>query len=180
MPITPSTLSANCTHHLTSMASTLNRQRKAGPPDAPGICGSFWFRPKLARPLGELVEVLLCGPSSLTAGERALIAAYIAGLNGCRHCCSAHSAYAAAQLPGGMALVEQVRSDLERAPVPAKLKALLKIASAVQQDGAATGHDLTAARALGATETEIHDCVLIAAALWHVPPPPRPNCHNHP
>lgn len=180
MPITASTLSTNCTRSLTSMASTPTRHHMSGMPDAPGICGSFWFRPKLARPLGELVEVLLRGPSSLTAGERALIAAYIAGLNGCRHCCSAHSAYAAAQSPGGMALVEQVRADPERAPIPAKLKALLKIASAVRQGGAATGHDMTAARAADATETEIHDCVLIAAALWHVPPPPRSTCHNRP
>lgn len=187
MPTTPSTLAASCTRNMTSVPRTIDRRGRAGPPDtpgrgttsmpdAPGICGSFWFRPKLARPLAELVEVLLRGPSTLTAAERALIAAYIADLNDCRYCYCAHSAYAAARLPGGMALVEQVRADPESAPIPAKLKALLKIASAVQQGGA--GHDLTAARAAGATEAEIHDCVLIAAALWHVGPTPRPACQR--
>ena len=41
--------------------------------------------------------------------ERELIAAYVSGLNECRYCYSAHAAYAAEQLPEGMALVEHVR-----------------------------------------------------------------------
>jgi AhpD family alkylhydroperoxidase len=203
MPTTRSTLAARRTHDTTSLPSTPGRHSatdardtpgrhsmtgapdtpgmdsRTSTPDAPGICGSFWFRPKLARPLAELVEVLLRGPSTLTAAERALIAAYIAGLNDCRYCYQAHSAYAAARLPGGMALVEQVRADPESAPIPAKLKALLVIASAVRQGGAgATDQDLATALAAGATEAEIHDCVLIAAALWHVRPAPRPACRR--
>jgi uncharacterized peroxidase-related enzyme len=134
--------------------------------DEPGIRGLFRFRPETARPLNELVEVLLRGPSTLTPGERELIAAYVSGLNECRYCCSSHSAYAAVQLPGGMDLVNQVRGDAESAPVSAKLKTLLRIAAAVQQGGLnVTGQDVAAARAEGATETEIHDTVLIAAAF---------------
>ena len=65
-----------------------------------------------------------------------------------------------------MALVEQVRANAANAPVSAKLKALLAIASAVQQ----SGHNVTAehvakGRAAGATDVEIHDTVLIAAAF---------------
>ncbi len=164
-----------------SMSSTVSMQGMTSMPDEPGICGLFWFRPELARPLNELVAVLLRGPSTLTAGERALIAAYVSRLNGCRYCCSSHSAYAAAELPGGMALVEKVHADPDGAPIPAKLKALLKIASAVQQGGTkVTGHDVTAARAAGATDTEIHDCVLIAAAFWHVQPTCQRTGHDHP
>jgi hypothetical protein len=33
------------------------------------------FRPETGRPLGELAEVLLRGPGTLTRGERELIAA---------------------------------------------------------------------------------------------------------
>lgn len=46
----------------------------------------------------------------------------------------------------------------------AKLKALLRIAAAVQQSGlAVTEADVAAARGEGATDLEIHDTVLIAA-----------------
>lgn len=132
----------------------------------PGINGPMKFRPETAGPLNELAEVLLRGPHPLTAGERELIAAYVSGLNECTFCCSSHSAFAAAQLPEGMSLVDQVRADLDTAPVTEKLRALLRIAGAVQADGRKVTADLVAAaRAEGATDLEIHDTVLIAAAF---------------
>jgi len=132
----------------------------------PGIRGLLRYRPETARPLSELTEVLLRGPSTLARGERELIAAYVSALNDCRYCSSSHSACAAAQLPGGMALVEQVRADPASAPVSAKLKALLTIASAVAHSGrAVTAEHVAGARAAGATDLEIHDTVLIAAAF---------------
>ncbi|GII01881.1 carboxymuconolactone decarboxylase family protein [Planobispora takensis] len=134
--------------------------------DDPGIRGLFRFRPETALPLNQLAEVLLRGESTLTRGERELIAAYVSGLNECRFCCSSHSAFAAAQLPEGMELVEQVRADPAGAPIPAKLKALLAIAGAVQRSGRAVTEDLIlSARREGATDVEIHDTVLIAAAF---------------
>ncbi|WP_212828913.1 carboxymuconolactone decarboxylase family protein [Catellatospora sp. TT07R-123] len=136
------------------------------PTDQPGIRGLFRFRPETAGPLNALVEVLLCGPSTLTRGERELIAAYVSGLNECTYCYSAHAAYAAAQLPDGMALVEQVRDDAGAAPVSAKMHALLAIAGAVQRTGrAVTAELVAAAKAEGASDVEIHDTVLIAAAF---------------
>ncbi|MFC4586687.1 carboxymuconolactone decarboxylase family protein [Sphaerisporangium corydalis] len=134
--------------------------------DEPGIRGLFRFRPETARPLNELVEVLLRQESTLTPGERELIAAYVSALNECRYCYNSHAAYAAAQLPEGMELVEQVRADLDAAPISGKLRALLAIAGAVQQGGLKVGDkDVTAAREQGATDLEIHDTVLIAAAF---------------
>ena len=132
----------------------------------PGIRGLLRYRPETGRPLSELAEVLLRGPGTLTPGERELIAAYVSALNDCRYCSSSHSASAAAQLPGGMALVEQVRADAGSAPVSAKLKALLAIAAAVQQSGLkVTAEQIAESRAAGATDLEIHDTVLIAAAF---------------
>ena len=132
----------------------------------PGIRGLLRYRPETGRPLSELAEVLLRGPGTLTRGERELIAAYVSALNHCRYCSASHSACAAAQLPDGMVLVEQVRSDASSAPVPAKLKTLLAIAAAVQQSGLAVTAELVAqARAAGATDLEIHDTVLIAAVF---------------
>jgi len=132
----------------------------------PGIRGLLRYRPETARPLSELTEVLLRGPGTLARGERELIAAYVSALNDCRYCSSSHAACAAAQLPGGMALVEQVRADPASAPVSAKLKALLTIASSVAHNGhAVTAEHIAGARAAGATDMEIHDTVLIAAAF---------------
>ena len=137
--------------------------------DDPGIRGLLRYRPETARPIGELTNVLLRGPSTLTRGERELIAAYVSGLNDCRYCSASHSACAAAQLPEGMALVDQVRADAGHAPVSAKLKALLAIAAAVQHSGLSVTAGLVAdARAAEATDLEIHDTVLIAAAFCMV------------
>ena len=134
--------------------------------DEPCIRGLLRYRPETGRPISELAEVLLRGPSTLTRGERELIAAYVSALNQCRYCSASHSASAAAQLPGGMPLVEQVRADTASAPVSAKLKALLAIAAAVQQSGlSVTVGQVTEARAAEATDLEIHDTVLIAAAF---------------
>ncbi|HEX8928721.1 MAG TPA: peroxidase-related enzyme, partial [Actinomycetota bacterium] len=132
----------------------------------PGIRGLLQFRPETGRPLMELVEVLLRGPSTLSRGERELIASYVSTGNRCDFCARSHGAFAAAQLPDGTALVDQVREDLDIAPVPAKLKALLRIAEKVRRDGReVTAADVADARAAGASELEVHDTVLIAAAF---------------
>jgi uncharacterized peroxidase-related enzyme len=132
----------------------------------PGITGLFQTWPETGRVLSEMAEVLLRGPHTLTRGERELIAAYVSGLNACTFCCSSHSAFAAAQLDGGNELVQQVREDLDRAPITEKLRRLLRLAGAVQESGGAVTSDMIAgARAEGATDTEIHHTVLIAAAF---------------
>lgn len=132
----------------------------------PGITGLMAFRPQTAGPLNQLAEVLLRGEHSLTRGERELIAAYVSGLNECEFCCNAHSAFAAAQLEPGMPLVLEVRTNPELAAISPKLKALLKIAAAVRDDGRNVTTELVdGARAEGATDIEIHDTVLIAAAF---------------
>ena len=70
-------------------------------------------------------------------GERELIAAYVSALNDGLFCCNAHSAFAAAQLDAGMPLIEQVCADLDTAPLSPKLRALLRMAAAVQRNGQA-------------------------------------------
>jgi uncharacterized peroxidase-related enzyme len=132
----------------------------------PGINGPMRFRPEAAKPLNELAEVLLRGPHPLSPGERELIAAYVSAGNECRFCRASHSAFAAAQLPTGMTLVDQVLADPDSAPISGKLRALLRIAGAVREDGRLVTVDMVdAARAEGATDLEIHDTVLIAAAF---------------
>jgi len=136
------------------------------PEGLPGIRGAMAFRPETARPLNDLVERLLHGPNSLTAGERELIATYVSYLNDCHYCQSIHGAIAAASLNGDEELVKRVKADFQHAAISEKLKALLTIASKVQRGGKnVTAEDVERARALGATDVEIHDTVLIAAAF---------------
>jgi len=136
------------------------------PEGLPGILGPMAFRPETAKPLNELAEILLRGPSTLSPGERELIATYVSSRNDCFFCQSIHGAVAAYHLGGNDQLVLEVKQSAGQAPVSDKLKALLVIAGAVQLGGknVLTGH-VERARQLGATDVEIHDTVLIAAAF---------------
>jgi uncharacterized peroxidase-related enzyme len=134
--------------------------------DLPGIRGLFAFRPETAKPLSELVEILLHEESTLSPGERELIATYVSSQNDCRYCQTIHGATAAAHLDGDEELVRSVKLDFEQAEVSPKLKALLAIAGKVQKGGKQVlPEDIARARAEGATDLEIHDTVLIAAAF---------------
>ena len=137
------------------------------PKEYPGIRSLFVFSPETAAPLCSLAQVLLHNPHpTLTAGERELIASYVSNLNTCNFCTRSHSAIAKHQLGSELSLVKQVLADPETAPISSKLKALLKIASKVQLGGKnVTPEDISAARDEAATDIEIHDTVLIAAAF---------------
>jgi uncharacterized peroxidase-related enzyme len=133
--------------------------------ELPGISSAFLFRPETAKPMRELADILLHQPNSLEPGERELIATYVSSLNDCYFCQTSHGAAAAYHL-GDRSTVEQVRLQPDQAPVSEKLKSLLVIARRVQQDGKSVSpSDIEAARLLGATDIEIHDTVLIAAAF---------------
>jgi uncharacterized peroxidase-related enzyme len=136
------------------------------PPDLPGIVSGFAFRPETAKPMRELAEVLLRGPNSLTSAERETIAAFVSARNECHFCQASHSAAAAHHQQGDYTAIDAVKRDHESAPVSPKLKALLTIAARVQESGRkVTGDDVERARQEGATDMEIHDAVLIAAAF---------------
>jgi uncharacterized peroxidase-related enzyme len=124
------------------------------------------FRPETAAPLNELVNVLLRGESTLSRGEREMIATHVSWRNDCFFCQTIHGAVAAAQLGHDEALVQKVKTDWAEAKISPKLKALLNIAGKVQLGGKhVTSDDITAARDLAATDLEIHDTVLIAAVF---------------
>jgi uncharacterized peroxidase-related enzyme len=135
-------------------------------PPLPGITALFEYRPETAVPLLALADALLHADNSLTRGERELIAAYVSGLNDCRFCCDSHRAFAGRQLEGGAAVVDAARADLDAAPVSPKLRALLRVAAEVVPGGRnVRAETIEAAKAAGATDVEVHDTVLIAAAF---------------
>jgi uncharacterized peroxidase-related enzyme len=128
-----------------------------------GITGLLEYRQDTAAPLRELTQILLRGESSLTAGERELIATLVSARNKCVFCTSSHAA-AADLLVGDTTTCALVTQDFENAPVSDKLKALLNIAALVQQNGQlVTTTDANRAKNAGATDREIHDTVMIAA-----------------
>lgn len=138
----------------------------AVPEGLPGIVGLLAYCPETAKPLTELAEVLLRGESTLTRGERELIASYVSSLNECTFCCNSHSAIAACELGGDKELVEAVKDDYKTADISEKMKALLAIAKKVQKKARSVNAlDVARARKHGATDREIHDTVLIAAAF---------------
>ena len=160
----------NCRRHCVSTS----RERKfmahiAIEEGIPGILGPMKFRPETTKPLRQLAEVLLRGDNSLTRSERETIAAFVSSRNDCRFCQLSHSAAAAEHLGGNQvhySLIDSVKADFLSAGISPKLKALLAIAAKVQQGGKhVTPQDIAAARAQEATDREIHDTVLIAAAF---------------
>jgi uncharacterized peroxidase-related enzyme len=134
----------------------------------PGMGGLLTFQPATARHISELMHVLLHGPGTLTLGERELIGTFVSSRNGCRYCTRIHGAVAAEHL-GDPSVVEQVKADPESAPISAKMKALLGVAARVREGGQqVTNDDVNRARQEGATDEELHDTVLIAAAFCMV------------
>jgi uncharacterized peroxidase-related enzyme len=135
------------------------------PAELPGISAGFAFRPETAKPMRELAHILLHEHGSLTPGERELIATYVSSQNDCYFCQTSHGAAASSHL-GESTTVQQVKTDFTQAPISEKLKRLMVIAGKVQQGGKnVTAADVEDARHHGATDHEIHDTVLIAAAF---------------
>jgi uncharacterized peroxidase-related enzyme len=129
----------------------------------PGITGLLEYRKDTAAPIRELTQVLLRGPSSLTEGERELIATVVSHRNHCRFCTAAHTAAADVLLEEENTSAK-VKEDITTAPVTDKMKALLTIAAQVQEGGKSVSTtSVQYAKDQGATDIEIHDTVLIAA-----------------
>jgi uncharacterized peroxidase-related enzyme len=136
------------------------------PEGAPGIVGPMLAYPETEAPLNALAEALLRGPSSLTEGERELIATYVSARNECFFCSNIHAATARHLLGPQGARAETILGGSIPPDVGEKLQTLLVIADKVRQDGRlVTEADVAKARAAGADDKAIHDTVLIAAAF---------------
>jgi uncharacterized peroxidase-related enzyme len=132
----------------------------------PGIRSLFQFRPETGKPLCELAEVLLRGPSPLSSAERELIAAYVSHRNGCLFCMQSHAAAARHLYDEKKHIVDELLKDQQADSLSPKMNALLEIAGKVQRNGkSVTPDDIEAARKAGAVDADIHDTVLIAASF---------------
>jgi uncharacterized peroxidase-related enzyme len=133
----------------------------------PGIRGPMTYSPETASPMNELADILLRSENnSLSRGERELIGTYVSFLNDCFFCQSVHGAMAGHYMNCDITEIEKLKHNFVDAAISDKLKALLTIAASVQAGGKnVTPEQVEAARSAGATDKEIHDTVLIAAAF---------------
>jgi uncharacterized peroxidase-related enzyme len=135
--------------------------------ELPGIRGLMAYRPETEAPLNALAEMLLRNDNNtLTRGERELIGAYVSYLNDCFFCQNVHGAMAGHYLECNIEQIDQIKQDFKSTDLSDKMKALLNIAGSVQKGGKnVTEQQIQEARDTGATDVEIHDTVLIAAAF---------------
>ena len=132
----------------------------------PGIRSLAAYRPDTGKILYDLTQILLRGESTLSEGERELIATYVSSLNACMFCMKTHGAAAKYILGQVSDIVDKVISDYLSAPISDKMKSLLTIAECVQQDAKTVSEqEIANAKTHGATDREIHDAVLIASAF---------------
>lgn len=136
------------------------------PAGLPGIIGPMTAYPDTARPLNELADLILRHDTpTFPKSERETVAAYVSYLNDCVFCSESHGAVADYHW-GKIGFSRELWADLEKAPVSDRLRALLKIAANVQKTPVkASQTDVDLALSLGATERDVHDTVLIAAAF---------------
>ena len=136
------------------------------PEGVPGIRSLVMFRPETGKYLYDLAQVLLRGDSPLSQADRELIASYVSKRNDCVFCMNSHAAAARCLYGGEEAIVDDVLEDMKQSAISEKLKTLLHVAGKVQILGKeVTKDDIDAAKKEGATDKEIHDTVLIAAAF---------------
>lgn len=135
--------------------------------DLPGIRGLMAYRPETATPLNALAEILLRNDdNALSRGERELIGTYVSYLNDCFFCQNVHGALAGHYLNCDINQIDSIKNDFNTADLSSKMKSLLAIAASVQKGGKmVTEEQIAAARLENATDKEIHDTVLIAAAF---------------
>jgi uncharacterized peroxidase-related enzyme len=135
--------------------------------DLPGIRGPMIYRPETGSILNELAEVLLHDENNtLSRGDRELIGAFVSSENDCFFCQHVHGAMAQHYYQCNTSFIDQIKIDFKSADISEKLKSLLTIAGSVQRGGKnVTQEQIDNAKKLGATDREIHDTVLIAAAF---------------
>jgi uncharacterized peroxidase-related enzyme len=135
--------------------------------ELPGIRGPMAYSPETARPLNELAELLLRDDNNtLSRGERELIGTYVSSLNDCFFCQNVHGGLAQHYLECDMPYIDAIKRDPAATLLSEKMKALLSIAGSVQKGGKSVmASQIERAKGLGATDKEIHDTVLIAAAF---------------
>jgi uncharacterized peroxidase-related enzyme len=134
---------------------------KSLPPDA-GPPAIYQKYPEIYGPWSQMSQAVMNGPSSVSQGERELILAYAAALDGCQFVYVAHAevAYAWGIERG---LIEKLLADFDGTSVEPRLKTLLAFVRKITLAPATIGQeDVDAVFAAGWNEQALHDAASIA------------------
>jgi uncharacterized peroxidase-related enzyme len=132
-------------------------------PEQPVMRDLYKSHPASCKPLGELTEVAMRGPSPFTQGQRELIAAYVSGLNACTYCHTTHAGVAAA-FGVEPDLFNVLLSDIDLAPVEERIKPILRYARKLTLSPARmTEADAAAIYEAGWGDDALYSTVLVTA-----------------
>ena len=104
------------------------------------------------------------GAYSWSVGDRELVAGYISKLNECAFCIKAHSAVSAGAY-GDRAKVDQVLSDITKAPVSAQLLATLTMLAKLTRENTISAEDVRTVLATGVTTEQVEDALAVCFAF---------------
>jgi len=132
-------------------------------PEQPVMRDLYWAYPPTCKPLGELTEAAMRGPSPFTQGQRELIAAYVSGLNACVYCHTTHVGVAEA-CGVNPELFKALLSDIETAPLDTKMKPILRYAGKLTLSPArVTETDAASVYDAGWGDDALYSTVLVTA-----------------
>lgn len=131
-------------------------------PDAAKL---VFYRPDFyGEPAKQFTQSAMRGTSSWSVGDRELMAAYISKLNECAFCIKAHSAVSAGAY-GDRAKVDQVLSDITKAPVSAQLLATLTMLAKLTRENTISAEDVRTVLATGVTTEQVEDALAVCFAF---------------
>ena len=146
----------------------------------PGMTSLLYMRPDIDTAFCEYTHLILHGPDNgetpeparsdlgeltLTPSERELIGTLVSKRNNCTFCTHSHEVVTRHLYKDDEA-VTAVLENFETANVPERLKALLAIGAHVQEKVEQLPKEMVErAKAAGATEADVYDTVLVAAAF---------------
>ncbi len=113
--------------------------------------------------MDAFTQQVMRGPSELSGAEREIIATLVSALNACQYCTGVHREVA--RLFGmEEALIDALVANIDTAPVPEKLKPVLKYVKKVTQTPSkATQADVDAIVQAGWSEQTVEDAVAVTA-----------------
>ncbi|MDI3259022.1 MAG: peroxidase-related enzyme [Sinobacteraceae bacterium] len=132
-------------------------------PKRPDLADVFRAYPLGVAELLAYHDALLRGDSPLSVGERELIAVFVSSLNACGFCFGAHRIIAE-RFGVQPDVVEHLLTDIDRAPIPARLKPIFKLlAKLTRAPASVEAADREAVFAAGWNERALHDAIAVCA-----------------
>jgi len=123
----------------------------------------FKAYPDSSRPLIELNEALLRGPSPFSEAERELIATYVSGLNRCGYCHGVHAA-TAERLGIAREALDGLPGGVDGPAISERMRPVLRYADKLTRSPeSATKADAEAIFAAGWDETALYHTVAVTA-----------------